>query len=142
MLIKRPSDIHPSEITGHGVYLRRRELLAGGAAAALGLAFTLGGCKARAGATGSGNGNPPAPPTGGGRALPPFARGPYGTSEAQTPFKDVTTYNNFYEFGTDKSAPSENAHTLRTRPWTVAFEGEIRKPQVVDVDTLLKWAPL
>src|SRR5581483_12436953 len=130
MLIKRPTDIRSSEITSHRLYLRRRDFLAGGAAAAAGLAFTIGGCKSRAG-------GPTADP-----ALPPIKKGPYGTSEAQTPFKDITTYNNFYEFGTDKSDPSQNAHSLRTRPWTVSFEGEIKKPQVIDIDTLLKLFPL
>jgi sulfoxide reductase catalytic subunit YedY len=59
-----------------------------------------------------------------------------------TSHKDVTTYNNFYEFGTDKTDPSDNAHTLKTRPWTVAVEGEVKKPKVYDIDELLKLAPL
>ena len=62
--------------------------------------------------------------------------------ETRTPYKDITTYNNFYEFGTDKADPAANAHRLKTRPWTVAFEGEIAKPQVLDIDTLLKRFPL
>jgi sulfoxide reductase catalytic subunit YedY len=66
----------------------------------------------------------------------------FSTSEKQTAFKDATTYNNFYEFGTEKSDPSENAHTLRTRPWTVAIEGEVKKPMLLDIDSLLKLAPL
>jgi sulfoxide reductase catalytic subunit YedY len=129
MLIQKPSDIRSSEITSRGLYLRRREFLAGGAAAAAGLALTLGGCKSHAS---------PAP----GIALPGVKKGPYGTSETQTPFADITSYNNFYEFGTDKSDPSKNAGSLRTRPWTVAFEGEIKKPQVIDLDTLIKSFPL
>ena len=128
MLIRRPDEIRPSEITPRGLYLRRRDFLAGGAAAATGLTIALAGCKSHA--------SPPAPP------LPGVKRGPFGTDEAKTPFKDITTYNNFYEFGTDKGDPSEHAHTLRTRPWTVAFEGEIKKPQVIDIDTLLKLFPL
>src|SRR3954463_4963752 len=59
------------------------------------------------------------------------------TMEKVTEYKDATTYNNYYEFGTDKADPAQNAHTLKTRPWTVAFEGEIKKPQVIDVDKLL-----
>jgi sulfoxide reductase catalytic subunit YedY len=74
--------------------------------------------------------------------LPAVQKGLYGTSEPQTPFKDITTYNNFYELGTDKSDPSNNAGSLRTRPWTVAFEGEIGKPQVIDIETLLRLYPL
>ncbi len=62
--------------------------------------------------------------------------------DKQTPFKDATTYNNFYEFGLDKDDPARNAHTLRTRPWTVQVEGAVNKPMRFDIDTLLKLAPL
>jgi sulfoxide reductase catalytic subunit YedY len=71
------------------------------------------------------------------RANPAFS-----TPEARTPFKDVTSYNNFYEFGTDKSDPADNAHTLRTRPWTVTIEGEVKKPVTLDIDSLTRLAPL
>jgi len=66
----------------------------------------------------------------------------YGTVEKRTAFKDATTYNNFYEFGTDKSDPAQTAGSLRPRPWTVTIEGEIKKPMVLDIDALLKLAPL
>jgi methionine sulfoxide reductase catalytic subunit len=135
MLIKRRDrlpDIRSSEITPAGLYVRRRDFLVGGAAAATGLAITLAGCKSQA--------SPAAGATG--AALPGVRPGPFGTDEPRTPFKDITTYNNFYEFGTDKSDPAEHAHTLRTRPWTVTFEGAIGKPQVIDIDTLLKLYPL
>ncbi|MBG6221993.1 MULTISPECIES: protein-methionine-sulfoxide reductase catalytic subunit MsrP [unclassified Janthinobacterium] len=66
----------------------------------------------------------------------------YSALEKQTAYKDATTYNNFYEFGTDKSEPAQNAGTLRTRPWTVSIEGEIKKPMTLDLDALLKLAPL
>ena len=59
-----------------------------------------------------------------------------------TSYKDVTTYNNFYEFGVDKADPAKNAGSLVTRPWTVAVEGHVRKPKVFDIDELLKLAPL
>jgi len=59
-----------------------------------------------------------------------------------TPYKDVTGYNNFYEFGTDKSDPAEHAGTLKTRPWQVAVEGEVKRPKVYGIDDLLKLAPL
>ena len=62
--------------------------------------------------------------------------------EKQTPFKDASSYNNYYEFGTDKSEPAVNAHTLKTRPWTVSIEGEVKKPMTLDIDSLLKLAPL
>ncbi len=66
----------------------------------------------------------------------------YSVMDKQTPFKDASTYNNFYEFGTDKSEPAVNAHTLKTRPWTVSIEGEIKKPMTLDIDSLMKLAPL
>lgn len=64
------------------------------------------------------------------------------TQEAPTSFKDASSYNNFYEFGTDKGDPVQNAHTLRTRPWTVTIEGEVKKPVTLDIDRILKLAPL
>jgi sulfoxide reductase catalytic subunit YedY len=64
------------------------------------------------------------------------------TMDKPTPRQDATTYNNFYEFGTDKSDPARNAHTLKTRPWTVAVEGAIGKPKVYGIDELLKLAPM
>jgi len=66
----------------------------------------------------------------------------YSSMEKQTPFKDASTYNNFYEFGTDKSEPAANAHTLKTTPWTVSIEGEVKKPMTLDIDSLVKLAPL
>ena len=64
------------------------------------------------------------------------------TMEKPTPYADITSYNNFYEFGTDKADPAQNAHTLKTRPWTVAVEGEVKKPKVFDIDELLKLSPM
>jgi methionine sulfoxide reductase catalytic subunit len=62
--------------------------------------------------------------------------------EKATPYKDVTTYNNYYEFGTEKEEPSRNAHTLKTRPWTITVDGLVDKPRTFDLDELLKLAPL
>ena len=59
-----------------------------------------------------------------------------------TSYKDATTYNNFYEFGTEKDDPVRLAGSLKTRPWTVAIDGEVRKPMTLDIDSLLKLAPL
>jgi methionine sulfoxide reductase catalytic subunit len=59
-----------------------------------------------------------------------------------TSYKDATSYNNFYEFGTDKDDPARGAGSLHTRPWTVAIEGEVKKPMTLDIDSLLKLAPL
>jgi sulfoxide reductase catalytic subunit YedY len=118
MLIRHPSDIAPSEITPRGVYLRRREILAG--AAALGIGAML-------------------PATRAGAAPLQAAKSPLSTTdEAQTPLKDITSYNNFYEFGTDKDDPAKNAHTLKTKPWTVKVDGLVGKPADYDLDDLIK----
>ena len=108
------------EITPERLYLRRRELMTGGASLA-----------ALAALTGSAGADE--------AALPAIKKSGWVVSgEAQTPFQAITTYNNFYEFGTDKGDPAQNAHTLKVRPWTVSFEGEIKKPKTIDVDSLLK----
>jgi sulfoxide reductase catalytic subunit YedY len=75
-------------------------------------------------------------------ALPGVRPGAYSTSETRTPYQDVTTYNNFYEFGTGKGDPAERAGSLRTQPWTVAVEGEVAQPKVFDLDALKKLAPI
>jgi sulfoxide reductase catalytic subunit YedY len=133
MLIKRSpngSDLpFPSEITPREVYEGRRRFIAQMAAgAAVGSALWEMANREAFAQTG--------------QKLPARPNPAYSTPEKQTAFKDATTYNNFYEFGTEKSDPSENAHTLRTRPWTVAIEGEVRKPVTLDIDSLLKLAPL
>ena len=68
--------------------------------------------------------------------------GPYDAKDAVTPYEQATTYNNFYEFGTDKADPARLAGTLKPRPWTVKLDGEIKKPMTVDIDTLQSWFPL
>ena len=65
-------------------------------------------------------------------------KGPYDTDEKQTPYKDVTTYNNFYEFGIDKDDASRNAKNFRTQPWTVSVEGFVKTPQTYALDDLIK----
>ncbi len=65
-------------------------------------------------------------------------KGKFDTDEAQTAYEDVTTYNNFYEFGTDKDSPSKLAKDFRTKPWQVSIEGEVKKPKVYDLDELMK----
>jgi sulfoxide reductase catalytic subunit YedY len=115
----------PSEITPRAVVLARRQLLQGlGAASAL---AALPGW-AQVGAAGK-----PA-------ALPGARSAVAGalTMDKLTPHKDATGYNNFYEFGTDKSDPAAHAGTLKTRPWTVVVEGEVRKPGTWDIESLLK----
>jgi sulfoxide reductase catalytic subunit YedY len=64
-----------------------------------------------------------------------------GKDDKPTPYEDITTYNNFYEFGTDKSDPAQNAHTLRPHPWTVQVEGEVHRPKKWDVDELTRAFP-
>lgn len=80
--------------------------------------------------------------TDGAGLLGPVVPGPFGTSEEQTPREDIVSYNNFYEFGTDKESPAINAQKMATRPWTVTVEGLVGKPRVFDIDDLLKLAPL
>src|SRR6185437_6085270 len=66
----------------------------------------------------------------------------YTVPDQQTPINKATNYNNFYEFGTDKSDPARNAHTLRTRPWTVKVDGLVKKPQTLDIDAIMRYRPL
>ena len=125
----------PSEITPRIAYETRREWLKALALGAVGTG--LGSWAARdALASTTAPGKLPALP--GARSAVAGAV----TMEKLTSYKDASTYNNFYEFGTDKSDPARNAHTLKTRPWTVAIEGEVRKPGTFDIETLLKLAPM
>jgi len=66
----------------------------------------------------------------------------YTVPDAQTPFAKATTYNNFYEFGTDKSDPAHNAHTLHTRPWTVEVSGLVKQKKTADIDSIMKYRPI
>jgi sulfoxide reductase catalytic subunit YedY len=126
LLIRRAEIIKPSEITSHDLFLRRREFLrgAGWAVAGAALAPTL--------ACGAESEAPPPPPTAGADA------NPFRSDEEPTAFEDATRYNNFYEFGTDKSDPRRYAGSLRTRPWSVAISGEVEKPGTIDLDDLLR----
>ncbi len=135
MLIKKPSDILASEITPRDLYLRRREFLR--RAAALGVAGSM------LPIAGSAFAQTAAPVTQQGK-LPKLPGKPFSLSvtEKPTPYKDVVTYNNYYEFGTDKDQPAQNAHKLRTRPWSVAIEGEVKNRKPIDVEDLLKLAPM
>jgi sulfoxide reductase catalytic subunit YedY len=119
------------EVTSEGLYRRRREFLRGGAALALGLAASRPD-RARAAAVQESQY----------AQLPDVKPGAYQVDEKKTPFKDVATYNNFYEFGTAKSDPAEQAHTLKARPWTISCDGEVAKPRTFDIDKLLKQFPL
>jgi sulfoxide reductase catalytic subunit YedY len=125
MLIRRPSDIAPSEITPHRVYLRRREFLAG--AAALGLIPGLSAMFP---------GNAQAAPL----AAEPSPLST--TDEEKTPLASVNSYNNFYEFGTDKGDPARYANRLTTSPWKVKIDGLVNKGADYDLDDLIKSARL
>ncbi len=131
MLIKKPPDIKPSEITSKSLFLRRREFLSVSinSTAAIATAGLAGGLLAPSAAQA-------------GTKLQGIVKSPFSTKEELTPYEDVTTYNNFYEFGIDKDDPAQNARTLQTRPWTISVEGEVAKPQTIDIDDLLKWFPL
>ncbi len=130
MLIRNPDSSHPSasEITPQAVYRDRRRLLAAAGIGLVGL-----GAAGGAGAQQSGTGQSSL-------ARLPAKPSPLSTMEKPTSFEDASTYNNYYEFGTDKSDPARYAGTLQTRPWTVSVEGEIARPRVFDVDDLMKLA--
>ena len=74
--------------------------------------------------------------------LPSFTKTSYGKEEKLTPYEDVTTYNNFYEFGTSKSEPAVNSKLFKPHPWTVSIEGEVKKNKTIGIDEILKLAPL
>src|SRR6476469_6300669 len=136
MLIKSDANgfNHPvsSEITPRSVYQDRRNLIkmmAGGAAGAA----MAGWAGREAFAQGAQKPGKLAP-------LPGIKSAVAGavTMEKVTDYKDATTYNNFYEFGTDKADPAKNAHTLVTKPWSVAVEGLVKQPKTFSLEDLLK----
>ena len=120
MLIKKPADIRYSEITPRSIYLNRRKFLAGVPAAFLGARKLL-----RAG-----------------DKLPNLVKSPFSTTEKANSYNDVTHYNNFYEFGTSKQQPAQNATNFKTSPWTVSIEGDVAKPRKFGMDEIMKLAPL
>ena len=125
MLIKRAPDIRPSEITPEDDYLGRRRFLRGLTAAGLVTGFP-GLSVAQSVMSVSVI-----------RQLD-YRRNPrYSTDEQKNTFEEITGYNNFYEFGTDKAEPARNAGRLRTRPWSVAIEGEAEETGVFDLEDIL-----
>jgi sulfoxide reductase catalytic subunit YedY len=116
MLIRRPSDIAPSEITPKHIYLNRRQIMAGaiGSAAAIML------------------------PSASYAASLQVTKSPLSTDEPATSLDDITSYNNFYEFGTDKSDPKANAGVLKTKPWTVKVDGLVDKPGDYQLEDFIK----
>lgn len=121
MLIQKSSDLKYSDVTPRAMYANRREFLA---------SLGLGGALL---ATGVANAAP---------KLDIASKSPFSTTEKVNSYEDVTHYNNFYEFGTDKTEPAEYAKNYRTSPWTVSIEGLVEKPQKIDLTSLMKMAPL
>jgi len=128
MLIKKPADIKPSEITDKSIYDQRRKFMQAGigltgAAMVPGLWLPADVQAAR-------------------EKMKGVVKSPLSTSKKPTSYKDITSYNNFYEFGTGKGDPVKYAHTLKTTPWTVKVEGEINKPGNYHFEDLMKGSSL
>jgi methionine sulfoxide reductase catalytic subunit len=127
MLLKRTSDIKSTEITDRTLYLERRRFLQTAAAGALSVAAASlipGASKPGLAQTGE--------------KLEGVQKSALSTDETLTPYKDITNYNNFYEFDTNKYSPAEVAKNFRTKPWSVAVEGEIDKPAIYQLEDLIK----
>jgi sulfoxide reductase catalytic subunit YedY len=127
MLIKHASDIKSSEITDKTLYLDRRRFLQTASAAmvaAASMALAPGLTRLAMAQTGE--------------KIPGVQKSPLSSDEPLTPFKDITNYNNFYEFGIDKETPAMLAKSLRIKPWSVAVEGEVNKPAVYELDDFIK----
>ncbi len=124
MLIRQAADIRPSEITSRENYLSRREfmrsagIIAGGVAAAPALAADI--------------------PEERGAKIPGIGRSEFSTDETPNSFEDISTYNNYYEFGTGKADPAENARDFATRPWTVTVDGEAEVTGTFEFDDFVK----
>src|SRR5438046_5714106 len=120
MVIRKAPDIRWSEVTPKHVYLNRRRFLTAlpFAGASLSAAFADG-------------------------KLGSLVKSPLSTTDEKiTPIQAVASYNNYYEFGTDKEDPARNAHTLKPSPWMVKVEGAVEKPQVLEIEAIKKMAPL
>lgn len=133
MLIRRPADIPSSDITPESVYLKRREIMKGVAAAsafgALGVAAPVLAADQPLAALDY-------------SPVAKKAENPFYTEESLTPYNDVTHYNNFYEFGTDKSDPAKYASALTTDPWSITVEGEAAKTGTFQLEDIMKWMTL
>ncbi len=124
MLIKKPSDIKPSEITSHANYLNRRDFMRAGAIA--------GGSLLASAAFGA------VVPDERRAKLAGVAKSPFSTDEAPNSYDDITTYNNFYEFGTGKGDPVVHARNFKTRPWTITVAGHAEKTGTFDFEDFMK----
>ncbi len=150
----KPGEIPPDEITPEKVYQNRRTFIknaalytASSAAFGTGMLALLGRGKIvpTPAAAPEPSSAPPLHPSAGSAssARPASSFDPSlhldPAADPKTSYQDITTYNNFYEFGLAKDEPARKAQEFRTRPWSITLEGEIKKPQVVDIDTLNKW---
>lgn len=135
MLIKDPEDIPSREITPPSLFARRRFLVGAGLAGVGALAAAAAGRKLLQ--------KPPLPPRVpmGGVQKSAYTLDSLG-GERLNSYDEITRYNNFYELGTSKEDPFENAGYLRPRPWTVQLDGEVEAPQTVDIERILTLAPL
>jgi methionine sulfoxide reductase catalytic subunit len=125
MLIKQAPDLRWSDITPESVYLRRREFLR---LAGVPVAAALGACSMDGSVSAQGYG---------GRKLQ-YEPGAFVTDEPLTKYKDVTSYNNFYEFGTGKSDPARYSGSFKPEPWTIAVEGQANKPGKFQLEEFIK----
>jgi len=126
MLIKKSADFRYSEITPKSVYLDRRKFLAGIPAALLaGRELLSPSGRAMAGTK-----------------LPDLVKSPFSTTEKENSYQEVTTYNNFWEFGTQKDQPAVYAKNFKTDPWTVSVEGAVDNPRKFSTEEIMKLAPL
>ena len=123
MLIRKPDDIEPSEITSESTYFNRRSIIAGLAAAGL-----VGAARAAPDHLETGTAQ---------KELRGVTPGPFSTDEPPNGYEDITTYNNYYEFGTGKDDPHRNSGAFRPEPWTVRVEGEAEVTGEFDVEGLL-----
>ena len=127
MLIRQAPDIRYSDVTPRELYLRRREFLQGAAGIAVGAAAALSPRGAAAAQAQSRT------------KLPNVQKSPLSTTgEKINSYEDITGYNNFYEFGTDKDDPARNAQKFVTRPWTINVEGLVKTPGPIDIDSVIK----
>ncbi len=124
MLIKKPADIRPSEITSESNYLKRRDFMRAGAIA--------GGSLFASGAMGA------VIPDGRLAKLASIAKSSFSTTETPNSFEDISTYNNFYEFGMRKVDPFENSQEFKPRPWTIEVAGHAEKTGMYDFDDFMK----
>ena len=130
MLIRKISDVSSSEITPQDLYLNRRKFLAGTAIAGAAVVTGLGIKELLA----------PSMRASAGQKIDGIQKSQFSTTEKITPFNDVTHYNNYYEFSTEKEEPASLAKDFKTRPWTVKIDGAVKKKLELDIDSVIKLA--